>query len=177
MTYERKLARAIADADLDMLEKLFEEIYYKYGKLVGFIISKYVPDKEDIEELTNDVFVNFSKALGRIELDNIKYYLVVQAKNSAINFVKKKTNRQETVYVEKVDAGEVDRDDQTPYYELLEDLRQYLTEDEVNIVVLHSVYEESFVEIGKRFGRPTTTVKSTYHRALAKYRKEKGIVL
>ncbi len=175
MSFERRLKRAIADRDIDRIESIFGEIYMEYGKLVGFIISKYVTGMEDVEELTNDVFVNFSRVLCRIELDNIKYYLVVQAKNSAINFLKRKERTQSHItYVENVDFGCVDEDHEL-YKELIDDLCEYLSDEEVNIIVLHSVYEKSFVEIAERLERSDATVRAVYHRAIAKYKKKRGI--
>ncbi len=171
MSIERKLERAVANEDLQEISKLFEEIYYEYGKLVAYIISKYVGNKEDIEELTNDVFVKFSRVLFTIEYCSIKQYLATQAKNSAIDFLRKNTPQKQIEYVEEVVFGEAD-EDKLLYNELLDDMKKYLSEEEINIILLHAVYGYSFVEIAKRFGRPVTTVKSTYHRAIKKYRKE-----
>ncbi len=82
MSFEKRLERAISNGDADKIEAIFEEIYLEYGKLIAYVISRYVAGKEDIEELTNDVFVNFSKVLFRIELTNIKYYLVHKPKTA-----------------------------------------------------------------------------------------------
>ena len=98
MNYEKEIIKAIKKNDLVKIEEVFEKIYFEYGKLVGFIISKYVTKKEDIEELVNDIFLKFSSVLFDIKLDNIKYYLVVSAKNAAINFLKKKDNKLNIEY-------------------------------------------------------------------------------
>ena len=42
MSLERKLERALSSNDIQIIDSVFEEIFYKYGKLVGFVISKYV---------------------------------------------------------------------------------------------------------------------------------------
>ena len=68
MSLEKRLEKAIASKNVQKIEIVFEEIYYEYGKLVGFIISKYVYNKSDIEELVDDVFVNFSKQLLQSKL-------------------------------------------------------------------------------------------------------------
>mgnify|MGYP003312171066 CR=1 FL=1 len=51
MSFEKKLKQAIRKNDLLEIEKVFEKIYYKYGKLIGFVISKYVSNSSDVEEL------------------------------------------------------------------------------------------------------------------------------
>ncbi len=48
MSLEKKLSKAINQKNPEKIEQVFEEIYYEYGKLVGFIISKYISKKEDI---------------------------------------------------------------------------------------------------------------------------------
>ncbi len=48
MSFEKRLERAIRAGDGDKIEKIFEDIYYEYGKLVAYIISKYVSNKQDI---------------------------------------------------------------------------------------------------------------------------------
>ena len=77
MSLENKLQKAINSKKPEKIEIVFEEIYYEYGKLVGFIISKYILKKEDIEELVDDVFVSFSKAMLKSDINNIKYYLSI----------------------------------------------------------------------------------------------------
>ena len=46
-------------------------IYYEYGMLVTYIISKYVEKSEDVEELVNDVFIKFYQASFKTEIKNI----------------------------------------------------------------------------------------------------------
>ncbi len=171
MSFEKRLYRAIRNCDIDKIEAIFEEIYNEYGKLVAYIISKYVGRREDIEELTNDVFVNFSRVLHRIELDNIKYYLVVQAKNSAVNFLKKNSTQKNIEYVETVEFSSLD-EDKTTFNEIIDEMRLCLSEEEINIILLHAVYEKTFTEIADMYKRSVNTVKSTYRRAIAKVRKE-----
>ena len=65
MSLERKLENALLLNDIQRIDLLFEEIYYRYGKLVGFVISKYVFVKEDIEESISDVFISFYNNLKK----------------------------------------------------------------------------------------------------------------
>ena len=59
MSLENKLLHAIKSKNKDKVENVFEMIYYEYGMLVTYIISKYVEKSEDVEELVNDVFIKF----------------------------------------------------------------------------------------------------------------------
>lgn len=174
MNYEKEFTKAIKRNNIEKIEELFENLYLEYGKLIGFVISKYVSKKEDIEELVNDVFLQFSKVLFSIKLDNIKYYLVTAAKNTSINFVKRKDNKLNVEYNEEYVVSIKDNiTDNTKYYELIHDMEKYLTMFEINIIILHSVYDYSFKELGIKYQKPASSINSTYHRAIDKYNKRR----
>ena len=59
MSLEKSLLSALRSKEKNRIEKVFNEIYKKYIKLVYFIVAQYVDDQLDIEELCNDVFLNF----------------------------------------------------------------------------------------------------------------------
>ena len=80
MSFKVKLLHAIKKNNRYLIDNVFESIYYEYSKLIGYVISKYVTRKEDVEELINDVFVSFYSAAIKIEIKNIKYYLLKSAK-------------------------------------------------------------------------------------------------
>ncbi len=172
MNYEKELTKAIRKNDIARIEELFEGIYLEYGKLIGFIISKYVSKKEDLEELVNDVFLQFSRVLFDIKLDNIKYYLVVTAKNTAINFLKRKDNKLDVEYNEEYIVNKKEEQvDNSKYYELIYEMEQYLSELEINIIILHSVYDYSFKELAIKYHKPASSINSIYHRAITKFNK------
>lgn len=168
MKLERKLSVAIESKNTNLIEEVFENIYYEYGKLVGFIISKYVIRKEDIEEIVDDVFVSFFKAIFKTKINNIKYYLVVQAKNAAINFIKSKNN---TVYDEQYVNSLYDEN--YHYYIIINEMEKVLTNEEINIILLHDIYNYSFNEISNKYQKPIFTISSIYRRAVKKIKKEK----
>ena len=169
MSLEKKLSKAIKHNNPYKIEQIFEEIYYEYGKLVGFIISKYVIKKEDIEELVDDVFISFSKAMMKTEINNIKYYLVTQAKNIAINFINKKDNKVDIVYDEVYLSNNTY--ESSKYYELVNEMNKILTEEEINIILLHTIYNYSFEDISKKLNKPLQSIASIYRRAIQKFNK------
>lgn len=174
MNYEKEFTKAIKRNDVEKIEELFEKLYLDYGKLIGFVITKYVSRKEDVEELVNDVFLQFSKVLFNLKLENIKYYLVTCAKNAAINFLNRKDNKLLVEYNEEyvINTNE-SISDNTKYYELLHDMEKYLSLFEINIIILHSVYEYSFKELGVKYQKPASSINSIYHRAIDKYNKRR----
>lgn len=169
VSLEKKLRAAIKSNNINKIEIIFEDIYYEYGKLVGFIISKYVSKKEDIEELVDDVFINFFKVLYKTKIENIKYYLVTQAKNASINFINKKSNKIDYIYDESIIFNEIDN--KSKYYEIINEMKHYLDENEINIIILHTIYNYTFDEIASKLSKPLSSIASTYRRAIKKYNK------
>ena len=88
MKLETKLKFAKRLNSSNLLENIFEDIYKEYYQLIGFVISKYVHQKEDVEELINDVFLKFSKVFIKKDIDNIQSYLVTIAKNMMMLMLK-----------------------------------------------------------------------------------------
>lgn len=174
MSVEKKLENALLSNNPDKIDLVFEEIYYLYGKLVGFVISKYVFVKEDIEELINDVFISFYNNLNTIEFKSIKYYLVTSAKNKAIDFLRKK---KEEVLLDDDYIFSVS-DNKSLYYQIVDDLKRCLKENEIEIILLHVIYNFSFKEISNIQNKPLTTISTIYSNAIKKYkrwRKDNGL--
>jgi RNA polymerase sigma factor (sigma-70 family) len=169
VSLEKRLEKAIASKNVQKIEIVFEEIYYEYGKLVGFIISKYVYNKSDIEELVDDVFVNFSKAMMKTKIENIKYYLVVQTKNICINYINR-NNKLNIVYDDEIIFSQNNND--SKYYELINEMERILNKDEIQIVLLHTIYNYTFDEIANKLSKPLPTIASMYRRTIKKMKKE-----
>ena len=68
-------------------EKRIEKVYEKYKKLVTFVISKYIKDKEIIKDITQDVFLNYIENENKVF--NIQKYLTSTAKYMSLKYLKK----------------------------------------------------------------------------------------
>ena len=149
-------------------EKQFETIYNKYYKLVYFIVSKYVGDRFERENLVNDVFVKYYEK--QEEVKNVKYYLACLSKSTAIDFLRR--NKKLSVPLE--DAANVvfiDEGASSYYLSAVGDMKRVLTDLEIEVVLSHAVYDEPFKEIAEKFGKPLIIVYRIYKRALKKYKK------
>lgn len=169
MTLEQKLKLALKSKDSSKIHVVFEEIYYSYGKLVYFTIMQYVKNNMDVEDLTQDVFLNFFNNLLKTEIKNIKYYLVVSAKNKAINFIK--ANQGKIVLDENIVYEQEQSDFNKNYSIIILDMKKYLNEYEIDIIIQRAVYDCSFKELANKYGKSINTIISTYHRAVKKYLK------
>ena len=171
MKLETKLQFAKRLKSSNLLENIFEEIYNQYFQLIGFVISKYVHKKEDVEELINDVFLKFSKVFITKDIENIQSYLVTIAKNTSIDFIKLKS-KLELVYDDTyVENACKDKLDDNLYYDLISDMKLYLTDKEINLIILKSVYGYTFEAIAKKFNEKASSLSSIYNRAIKKFKK------
>ena len=151
-------------------EKKFEKIYYIYFILVSFIISKYIHNGLDVEELTNDVFINFNQANKNSKIKNVKRYLIISAKNTAINF-RIKNDKEKIIYDDEIINDYNNEFDDFGYYTIIKDLLIYLSHEELNILLLHIVYDYKFKEIAKKLNYSEAKTKTIFYNAKQKIKK------
>lgn len=154
--------RHVKKNEKDILS-FFEQIYDTYHKLIYYVISKYVSNDEDIKELVNDVFLQFYNHMGTI-VTSIKYYLVVSAKNRALDFLKKQKEipMDSLLIINKKESGS------ESYLKVKRILKQILEEKEIYIIEEHLFYDRKFKEIAKEKNESLNTIKGIYYRALRK---------
>lgn len=169
MTLETKLKRALKMNDKEEVEKVFEEIYDQYFNLVCFIINKYVYNRLDVEELANETFVNFYKRVFKIEILDIKYYLVTSAKNKSINYISTKTKEQVEYNDEYIEN--IQHNSSTEYTNIIMEMERFLSREQINIILLHVVYDYSFIEIAKKYNTSESTIKTMYYRSIKSFKK------
>lgn len=154
--------RHVKKNEKDILS-FFEQIYDTYHKLIYYVISKYVSNDEDIKELVNDVFLQFYNHMGTI-VTSIKYYLVVSAKNRALDFLKKQKEipMDSLLIINKKESGS------ESYLKVKRILTQILEEKEIYIIEEHLFYDRKFKDIAKEKNESLNTIKGIYYRALRK---------
>ena len=174
MSIENRLVNALERVDQSKIESIFKEIYDSNYKLVYFCVANFIKNKLDIEEIVNDVFINFYNHINNINIEgSIKYYLTRSAKNSCLNFLKKKERKEvsiDTRFIENSTYVELKYNDNT----LFDEIKTVLDEEEYNIVFNYIVMGYSLVEIASLLNVSKNTIKSKYRRALIKLKKELG---
>jgi len=167
-SYEKILNQALLSRNKEKIQNAYEIIYYDFVKLVAFVIAKYVDDQDMVKDITNDTFLAFFNNSERVE--NIKAYLVVTAKNKALKYLEKNTD----IDIDSVQSLFIATNSHVKsniyYKEILADLRRTLSEDEVDIILLHVIEGFTFKEIGKSYNKNENTIKTIYNRAINKYR-------
>lgn len=170
MNLEDKLKRAIKKKKTESVHLVFEEIYETYSRLVYFKVIQYIDNRQDAIDLTQDVFLSFYENIFKSDINNIKYYLMVTAKNKALNYLKSQKNiitLEENIVYDYVD----DCSNNEEYNNIIDNMKKYLSEREINILLEHIIDGNSFKDLSVKYNIPLNTVISIYHRALKKYKK------
>lgn len=170
MSLEKRLVDALNSKNKIIIEETFKLIYDSYFKLVYFCVGNYVDNKDDVEEIVNDVFLNFFNHLNNINTNgSIKYYLTSSAKNSALNFLKKQKRVVVTENIENVGVEYQYHDN-----DLIDKVKENLTFEESSLVIDHVIVGKSLREIAKENNTNANTLKSKYRRAILKLQKVLG---
>lgn len=174
---EKRLKNAVNSRDEKKINNAFNEFYDHYFKLIYYIISQYIDNDYDVEDLTQDVFIKFFNNLLKINMDgNIKYYLTTMAKNMALNYLK--SQNKKIIYKDNMILSIIDDNsyhNKLIYETIIDDLKEYLDDLEMQIVLLHVIEGAKFKDISHKMNKPTNTVITIYHRAIKKFKKRKGV--
>ncbi len=149
------------------MEEAFNNIYKEYSYLVFYISFKIVKQYDIAENITNETFMKFYLNKDKIKkVDSIKYYLVNTSKNLSINYYnsqKKICSLNEEITFTKKEENQ--------YQEYLEKFKDFLNEEEMELIVYHLLYGFTFKEIAKMKNVSINTLFSKYKMALNKVRK------
>ena len=163
--YKKAIEKAINQGNERALEEVFTDIYYRYRNLVYFVAARITRQREEAEDITQEVFTRFFNTMKTTEFRNVKYWLVTVARNMAINYVKSRMRPCGDapfleIGAEKSEVGMI-----------IEKPRRVLTEEEIDIIILKLVFDCSFREIAAEKGITADAAKGKYRRAIKKYKK------
>jgi RNA polymerase sigma factor (sigma-70 family) len=180
------LTHALGSGDAGAVDQAFESIYNTYARSVAFVCGRFLTDDTDIRSVTNDVFISFFQRSPYIEeVESLRAYLMQAARRAALDFLRSK-NRRERRLTELASPDEdtdpltlvPDPDEDIPsharYKAMTADLCATVGRENTEIILSHAVCGESFPAIAARLGLKTGTVKTRYHRAIQRFRKQKG---
>ena len=137
-------------------------VYKSYRALLYFIIATYVKQKEDCDDVYQEVFVKILSKRNEVkDPSSLHYYLCEIAKNEAIDFVKKHSREQSCDVIEDIC---VDKEDSQLDYFLPYDL----TKEEKKIVGYRLTFGLSWKEISNLLSIPVPTAKFRYVQAIKK---------
>lgn len=157
----------------DILSAL-ETLYDEYYKLVYFCIIGIVENTQDAEDLANEVFIKVYNNKEKLNKDkNLKYYIITIAKNLAIDFIRKRKLHIEYNDNYVLEYVDVSGKNNYTFNELIDIIKPYLSKEEIDIIIYHFLYNETFEDISKKLGKPASTIRTIYYRSLKKVKKWK----
>ena len=144
----------------------FEQLYQKYSSLVYGIAFSILKNKEDSEDIVQNVFSKLYKMnKEKLPSDKETSWLYTLSKNEAISLYRKKNENLvlDNMYEIEENNNEIDES-----IDILEFNRliSTLNEKEKQIISLKIISNLSFDEIAKLLGEPTGTIKWRYYKSL-----------
>ncbi len=157
----------------------FDLLVRKYQNRVAAVISRYVRDWAEVQDVAQDTFIRAYRAVGSFRGDaQFSTWLHRIAVNTAKNHLTSSSRRPPTDAIDLEDAEQFEsglrlRDTDTPERELMrQQLEQTvlsaveeLPQDLRDAITLREVEGLSYEEIAERMGCPIGTVRSRIFRA------------
>ncbi len=158
-------------------EKTFEQVFHSYYSQLCAFAYQYLQDRDQSEEMVQDVFSNVWTKAGQIEVrTTVKSYLYGATRNACLNFLKheKIERRYEHQEIKRVDYMETDF---LELEELQNEIDAALSRlpDKCRQIFIMSRYEEKkYQEIADELGISVKTVETQMGRALKVMRESLG---
>ena len=157
-------------------QQVLEWFIDRYGNYVGTIVNSILQDcmsREDVEEVTADVFVTFWKSAENLLPLNLKGYLSRVARSLALRKLREKTQElpleedvlfiEEDSLIEKLDQEERDRRVREAVLSMIQPDRE--------IFLRHYYYCQSIAIIAEKMKMNPSTIKTRLRRGREKLRQ------
>lgn len=150
-------------------EVAFEKLYNEYVKLIYHIAYSYTYNREDAEDIVNEVFMKIMRSIDKYNHQNkFKEWICQITRNHCINYITRNKERQNILDDEIInktpDLTKESRD-------LMIIFEENLDEDTIHIMVLRFIYNYKFKEIAVTLGMTIGKVQGLYYDGLEILRK------
>ncbi len=162
-------------------QQAYASLVSRYQNFVFSIVLRYLPNREDAEELAQDVFVKAYRSLGDFRGESkFSTWLFTIASTSCITFLRKKKIEWQSLDNEKIfaHADNIDgglRANQVEYksrQSMVNRAIALLGPDDAQVITLFYKGEQSLEEIARIMGQEPNTVKVRLHRARQRLREK-----
>ena len=147
----------------------FDEFYELTKRGVFSVSYQILKSQDEAENVLQETYLQFLKKLPTLKSDqSILGYLMQTAKNLSLNIIKKNKRRNYSFDMETVSETENDTgQDDT----VMKVMREVLNSKEMEIVLMHSLYDMTHKEIAKQLGKPLGTITWAYNNAIKKLKE------
>lgn len=164
------------------MDSVFDELYSKYHHDVFQFIFYMVKNREQAEDLVQEVYIRVLKSYDRFEgKSSEKTWLFSTARNVAIDHFRKQKGWRQKI-AEKFDWSTGQIKDENPIPEeialqneeisLIYQCLEQCTVDQRMVIILRYIQELTIIETAEALGWTESKVKTTQHRALKVLKKE-----
>ena len=161
MNVTNKTAKLFLQGD----EEAIASVYRSYRSLLYFIIATYLNQKEDCDDVYQNVFVKILAKRNEVkDPSSLHSYLCAMAKNEAIDFAKRLSRERSSDALEDICAD--NQVTQLDYF-----LPYDLTKEEKMIVGYRLTFGLSWQEVSELVGIPMATAKYRYVQAIDKVKR------
>lgn len=175
MFNERQVISGILKGDI----RAFELLVKQYERLVFYVVNRLVNDKEDKEDICQEVFIKIHKSLPVFRFQSkLSTWIARIAYLTAVNHLKKHKNQRQAHYPDDIESihftfenpeSVLNKKEMAAY---LDALINQLPDNYKTVLTLYHLNEFTCPEIEEITGMPEGTVKSYLFRA-RKLLKEK----
>ncbi len=161
--------------------QLYAELVNRYQNFVFTITLSYAKQREDAEEIAQDVFVKAYRSLADFRGDSkFSTWLYTIVNTTCITFLRKKKlevhsldNEKVFEVADRVDSGlRANLVEQKSKIQMVNKAIQLLSVDDAKLITLFYKGEQSLDEIGKILGIDPNTVKVKLHRARTRLKEK-----
>lgn len=152
----------------------YAELVKRYQSFVFTIVLRYTPNREDAEEIAQDVFVKAYRSLADFRGESkFSTWLYTIVTTTCITFLRKKKlpiHSLDNEYIFEVadnqnSAFRANQVEQKSKVQVINDAIKLLSVDDARIITLFYQAEQSLEEIGRIIGVDPNTAKVKLHRA------------
>lgn len=163
------------------MNSVFDELYDKYHHDVYKFLFYMTKNKEQAEDLTQEVYIRILKSFHRFEgKSSEKTWIFSIARNVAIDYFRKQKSLKDRI-LERFDWAEnqikdvnklpeeiiLQSEDTSKLYSVL----NYLTVDQRTVILLRYYHDLSITETAAILSWTESKVKTTQHRAIKKLKE------
>lgn len=179
---------ATTPTDIELIQQIingnqqaYAEIVKRYQDYVFTLTLRFIKNREDAEEVAQDVFVKAYRSLSDFRgASKFSTWLYTIVYTTSITFLRKKKMEVNSLDDEKTfeladsqDSGfRANQVEQKSKIKMVTEAIKLLSADDVRIITLFYKAEQSLEEIAKILGMETNTVKVKLHRARGRLKEK-----
>jgi len=155
-------------------QALYAQLVQKYQQYVFTLVLRFTDNREDAEEISQDIFVKAYRSLADFRGDSkFSTWLYTIVRTSCITFLRKKRldttsidNERTLTQLENRESGfNANTIEQKSKHAMVNSAIRLLSPDDAQLITLFYKGEQTLEEIGRIMGLEPNTVKVKLHRA------------